>query len=167
MAPLVTPTDLAAYLQRDVDLATATLAVEGASGAVRDLCGWPISQQVAVTLHATGNGSLVLGLPTLLLTAVTAVRVDGTLVDPSEYVWVRRGQVRRANGWPAWTRVEVDCTHGYDPVPDVVRLITLSLAARDYGNPEAVESTVVGSVERKFFAPTPLDERLLEPYRLP
>jgi hypothetical protein len=165
--PLATPAELDTYLQRPVNPDVALLAVQGASGAVRAQCQWSISQQSAVTLRVDALGwSPVLTLPTMHLTAVTEVRLNGDVLTPGNYRWSARGQLYRPAGWGDWTVVEVDCTHGYDPVPDVVRLVTLSMAARYVSNPDAVRIAAVGSVQRTYFELTALDENLLDPYRL-
>lgn len=169
MDPLITSGDLEAYLQRAVDAAPATLACQAASGAVRAHCGWDISYAPAATLYAAGADSTVVGLPTLHLLDVTEVRVDGQAADPAVYRWTRRGQLysgATTTIWSRWSRIEVDCSHGYDPVPDVVKLVALSIAARHYTNPEGVQWSAVGSVSRTFNV-TPLDASLLDAYRLP
>ena len=167
MAPLITVGDLEAYLQRSVPAPAANLAVAGASGAVRAHCGWGIAQEVGVRLTVTGQGSRVLGLPTLHLTAVDEVRIDGEVVDADTYKWARRGQLYRDEPWPQWATVEADVDHGYDPIPDVVKIVALAMAARYVTNPELAKVAAVGSLSRTYFDTTPLDARLLSEYTLP
>lgn len=181
MDPLVTAADLGSYLQRPVDDGPAQLACAAASGAVRAYCRWDITYTDADTLHAVGTDAPVLGLPTLRLVDVTAVRVDGTAVDLTTIKWTRRGQLyyptsiqrdlpfMRPYGaqqvWSRWSLIEVDCAHGYDPIPDEIKLVALSIAARHYTNPEGLQTAAVGSVSRTYSI-SPLDASLLDAYRL-
>lgn len=168
MAPLVTDEQLASYLQRDLDRATADLAVAGASGLVRDYCRWDIYPQADVTFTVDGSGTSVLLLPTLKLVAVEEVRVLGEVIDPDDYEWSESGLLVRAAGWPARLRaVDVDCTHGYDPVPDTVALVTCAVAARYYANPERLRAKAVGGVSRTYGdGLADLEMALLAAYRL-
>jgi hypothetical protein len=176
--PLATAEDLASYLQHDLDTATADLALAAASALVRRNVDWPISR-VTETLTRLGNGSCVLTLPTLVLVEVTAIRLAGGTLTPAtvdavgaldarDYVWTSQGQVVRLAGWPRLAPVEVDCTHGYDPVPDDVRLVVMAVAGRLISNPERLRSETVGALSRAFDfrAPTELEAGLLDGYRL-
>lgn len=168
MAALATPLELASHLQRDLDLATANLALAGASGAIRAHCGWGILRE-STTFVVDGDGSTILTLPTLHLVSVDAIRIGGLAVDPAgvQPVAHPRGQLIWANTWPALAHIEVDAVHGYLDVPDVVKLVTLTMAARIYNNPDNVKSASVGTVSRTYDPKlTALDVRLLDPYRL-
>jgi len=165
---LATVAHLANHLQRDeadLDEASAQLALDGASGLVRDWCGWGIAH-AEETFVVDGTGSRVLLLPTLRLVSVEEVRVDGTVLDPTTYTWSASGQLERAAGWPRRFRaIEVDCTHGYDPVPDALRLVVLELAARSYKNPERLAAKSVGGVSYTYDL-SELEMAQLGPYRL-
>lgn len=174
MAPLATAAELNTHLQRTVPGAQADLALAGASGAVRAYCRWGIDRATE-TLYGDGDGGSMLTLPTLHLVDVTEIRVDGEVVDlavaPAP-IWSRRGQIFRRTLWPVNAKVEVDCEHGFDPVPDLVRLVTLTLAAQILGNPDGVTSVRVGSVQRTWATSngqnhmTDLHMRLLDNYRI-
>lgn len=178
MDPLATPGELSTHLQREVDVSAATLALTLASGAVRAYCGWDLARE-DTTLVAYGDGSPVLSLPTLDLRDVTNVRVDGEELDLTltgltvgRVVWSRKGQLFRGIGWPRHLTIEADVTHGYDPIPDIVKLIVLERAARQLANPEQLMSATVSSVSKTWASGTgsvslsSLDERLLDRYRL-
>lgn len=172
MDALITVAELTTHLQRPVEPAAGALAVAGASGAVRSRCGWNISRETA-TFELDGSGTTVLNLPTLFLSAVISVDVAGELVSPAVsgdlhvgYRSTVRGQLYRYGGWPSFSRITVTCEHGYDPVPDVVRLVALTLASRTLSNPERLKTAAVGSISRTFDL-SELDVRLLDPYRLP
>jgi hypothetical protein len=151
MDPLVTVGELETYLQRTVDADAGELAVANASGIVRDFCRWPIAPTEDATWTLDGRGTAWLNLPTLYLTDVAEVRVDGEVIDPGTYSWAQRGQLYRAEGWPARLRcVEADVSHGYETTPTSVRAVVLTLAARSMVNPEGLRSKTVGGVSKSF-----------------
>lgn len=166
---LASPADLAAYLHRDeaeLNVAAAELALAGASGAVQDWCRWDIAYEER-TFTVDGSGHRFLLLPTLHLVSVQEVRLDGEALDADDYTWSVSGQLDRAAGWPRRFRcVEVDCHQGYEPVPDLVRLITLERAARQYENPQRLSAKSVGGVSHSYDL-TELEMTQLESYRLP
>lgn len=143
MAPLAAPTDLNTYLGQAVPTAQATMAVDLASAVVRSYAGWRIDQ-AAETLRAGGTTGQELLLPTLRLLSVTSVTVDGVAVAAMEYGFTEAGVLIRRAGWSA-SRIEVACTHGYSPVPDDVRAVVLSAAARAVTNPEGLRSVTMGT----------------------
>jgi hypothetical protein len=166
-APLVYAEDLAAYLQRDLDRCTADLAVEGASGLVRAYCGWGLSRTVE-TMTLDGNNSRCLTLPTMHVNDVSEVRIDGEVADPVDYGWGVNGVLLRRQGWPCGQRnIAADVDHGFDPTPDELRIVTLSIAARLYTNPEGLQSKSSGDGSRAYGAELPdLEIRLVSGYRL-
>lgn len=174
MTPLATAAELNTHLQRTVPADQAELALAGSSGAVRAYCRWGISSATE-TLYADGDGASMITLPTLLLTDVTEIRVENVPVDLVTLpypIWSRNGQIFYGGLWTKHAKVEVDCTHGFDPVPDLVRLVVLSLAARAIANPEGTISARVGSVQRTWATSngqndmTELHMRLLDQYRI-
>lgn len=173
MDALATAGELETHLQRAVDTTQAELALQLASGAVRAFCGWDLAEQTG-TLTAAGSGTIVLTLPTMHLTQVIEVRIGGVaMVDigPLYLAATKRGQIIRYAGWPDMVDIEVDCVHGYDPIPDVIKLVTLEQAARAMNNPQGLLQATVGSVSRTWAGPnqqrlSPLDERLLERYQI-
>jgi hypothetical protein len=169
---LVYDDDFAAYLQRDLDRATAELALQAASGVVREFCGWSISEETT-TFVADGSGTTLLRLPTMKLTDVAEIRVDDAVIDPDEYRWNTGGLIQRTLGWPRLFRcVQVDATHGYPVIPDAVRAVVLSLAARYYTNPDGLRSKTVGQISRTYVIETmrgdlaQLEMALIGGYRL-
>lgn len=166
MDPLVTPEELASYLQHDLDRATAELAIAGASGAVRGHCRWDLAL-AEQTFVVDGTGSRLLLLPTLHLVSVEEVRVDGQALEADEYTWSENGALERAARWPRKLRgIEVDCNHGHDPIPDLPRMVTLELAARQYDNPQRLSSKTVGGVSQGWEL-SELEMARLDPYVLP
>lgn len=174
-APLATLADLEAHLGRPVDPAVGDAALTNASGLVRAWCGWVVSRELAVTFITQGTGSPLLSLPTLHLAAVASVTVEGVDLppdpfDPEGYDWYREGQLLRTTGWPTWPRsVKVVADHGWDPVPDAVRAVTVTVAGRQVDNPGNVRQEAVGTVIRQYHEVriTDLDLAVLAPFRLP
>jgi hypothetical protein len=169
-APLASPAELEAHLQASIPDSQATLVLAGASGAVRAYCGWNLTRETR-TFYLMGDGSPLLTLPTLELVSVEEVRVGDVTLDlvASAPVVLRHGQILLPEGWIAGAVIQVDATHGYDAVsvPDVLRLVTLTIAARTVNNPDNYKTANVGTVTRAYDPGlTALDARLLAPYRL-
>jgi len=169
---LASPETFSSYMQRDLDRATATLCLQGASALVRNYCRWSISQATE-TFVVDGSGTELLSLPTLKLNTVT-LTVDGTLLDADTYQVASRGQIRRLDGiWPCGLdNVSADTDHGYTIIPDDITLVVCSLASRYYSNPDSLRSKASGDDSRVFGAIviasdfSELALQLLAPYRL-
>lgn len=168
MSTLATEPELEIYLQRTVSPDLAVLALQSASGMVRDYCGWQISREDTTFLVDTDAITTVLDLPTMHLVDVAEVRVNGDAIAEAfvpQPIWKARGQIFWI--WPRHAKVEVDVTHGYEAAPDIVRLVTLAVAARIINNPDDVKSSSVGSVSRTYETSlSALELRLLDRYRL-
>lgn len=147
---LITLEELASYLQEDVDTATATLAIEIATGLVQAATCQRLLQVVndqAVIYLDQYDTNHYLELPGVPVTAVGAVTVGTTPVTD----WtadLSRGRLYRLWGWraryvyPVWapTTVTVTYTHGYAPGSadlELARAVTLVAAAAAYSNPGA------------------------------
>jgi hypothetical protein len=180
MDALVSVEDFAAYLQRDLDRCTADLALAGASGLVRQYLRWDLSRTTETFVVDT-HGSRTVALPTLRLNGVDEVSVVrrppgttlpvSTLLAPAEYTWSASGllwlDTPTPNGFRA---VSVVADHGYDPIPDEVRLVVCAIAARAYSNPDGLRSQTVGGVGRGYAAAaemTALEVGLIAGFRLP
>lgn len=138
---LVTPSELASFLQQDLDTATATLLVEMATGKVQAACGQRlISATSTVTLTVDiFDGDPWLPLPQLPVRSVGTVLIDGV----ADTEWLLRNQQlwRLAawnRNWTAPTLVTVTYTYGFlagEQGLQLARDMTLALAAAGYGNP--------------------------------
>lgn len=141
MAKYATESELASYLQKDLDTASATLALTLASGefSAEAETWWAAT---TATYTVTGYGCTEIELPYRNVTTVAEVRVNGVAVTG----WTLRvGTVYRLAGfgyrfaYPP-DQVDIDLTHGYTIVPDDVKLATLEIAAGLYDNPTSVAS---------------------------
>ena len=94
-------------------------AVAAAEAMVRSYCGWHIAPSETHTVTLDGKGGSTLFLPSLHVTAITSITVDGTLLAATGYEWSETGQVNRKYGaWPRKLRsIVVVFTHGYTDVP--------------------------------------------------
>lgn len=126
---LVTPEQLSAATQGKV-LATDPRVqplLDGATAAIRRWCGWhiapPMSDEV---ITKDGPGTSVLQLPTLHMTALTALVEDGVILDVATIEKSALGNLRKPYRVP-WTDtyggIVATITHGYDDAPDVAQII--------------------------------------------
>jgi hypothetical protein len=169
MDPLVTVGELEIHLQRTVEPDVGELAVTLASGAVRAYCGWDLARETT-TFHIVSDGGKLLTLPTLHLLSVDEVRAGTDVVDAAvwPYSYSQKGQI-----WGYWARgveYQLDVVHGYEPIPDLIKLVTLDVAARHLNNPEGLTSAATSSVSRTWATGSKtmstLHERLLDRYAL-
>lgn len=176
MEPLATSRELELHLQRDLaNPEAAELALALASGAVRAYCGWNLARETT-TFEVDGDDSQVLTLPTLHLHDLIEFKNNNVVVahgDGRYPLWSRKGQLYRIQGWPRHMSFQATVIHGYDPLPDLVKLVTLDLAARSMSNPEGLVSATVGPVSRTWASsgsdPTHLSTlhtRLLDRYSI-
>jgi hypothetical protein len=136
MALYATASELASYLQKDLDTASATLVLTIASGRfARD--AETAFAATSVTYSVIADGCTVLELPYRPVSAVSAVRVNGVAVTG----WVLRvNTLYRTAGfgyrhaWPP-DQLDVDLTYGYTTVPDDVKGAVLETAAQAYDVP--------------------------------
>jgi hypothetical protein len=142
---LVTAEELASLMQQDLDTATATLAIQIATGVVQSAAEQRIIQvvddEVVIDLDAHDR-SLYLTLPERPVTAVTSATVGATAVTDYQ-AQLSRGRLWRAMGWrsatlPYWnapSAVTVVYTHGY-PVGhqrlQLARSVVFDLAKTGY-----------------------------------
>ena len=180
MAAFATAAELASWLQRDLDTATATLALNVASGQIRKHAGWSITQEVLTDQVVDGTGRRSILLPTLRLTAVASVSEGGTLlVYDVDYTWTREGRLVRNGRWRHEARiVTASYTHGFAagaPELDDVKGVCLDVAGSVYDNPTALRSYTVGAVSETYAGGgvdlgaglTDAHRKALAPYRLP
>jgi hypothetical protein len=106
----------------------AVSALEAASQAVRNACGWHIAPVLACTATPLHVQPRLVALPANAVTAVTSVVEDGVELTAGEYEWRRDGLVRRAcfKCWPrGWDAVTVSYEAGYEAgaVPDLAEAV--------------------------------------------
>lgn len=142
-----TPTDLASYLQKDLDTATATLALTVVSAEFSRVADtwW---EQRTTTYQVAGFGQRRIVLPFSPVVSVQAVRIDGVAVTDCKLV--KRTLYRQAGfglwygalGATTWygpppADVQVDLTYGFATPTDDVKGAVLEAAAAVYETPDA------------------------------
>lgn len=162
MAQYATASELAGYMQQDLDTYTANLVLTLASGEFTKAAGTAFSP-TSVTYTRTGTCATSLTLPYRAITAVTDVRVNGVSVTG----WSLIGSVLyRTSGFGttyAYATVpdvlEADLTHGYATVPDDVKAAVLETAAMAYANPTGVTQEAIDDYSVRYGS-TPAGVRL-------
>jgi hypothetical protein len=148
MGQYATASDLASFMQTDVDTSTANLLLTLVSGQFDSEADTTFGTPVAVTHSEAGNGSRILIPPFRPVQSVTAVRIDGVSITDYTVIKSRVGfwKIYRISGFGTWIGtvnwtgfppqlVEVDLTYGYTTVPDDVRAAVLATAANAYQQP--------------------------------
>jgi hypothetical protein len=132
----------------DAQLDRAELVLEAASGLFVTYADGQVIEEVEETVRLDGNGTQVLLLPQLPVTAVESVEVDGeALTEDDHFRWSEKGILQRVCGrWPDLLGVvSVTYTHGYPEVPQDVKLAVLRAAARTMRNPAGAGTETVGA----------------------
>lgn len=170
LAPLITAADL-------IDRPDAAVVAEEVTAAIRDYCGWHVAPAWSETLELDGPGGRLLTLPSLYVTAVAAVTVDGVTV--TDYEWsTRRGQLGRWAGWPTgFGSITVTLTHGHPVVPRIVVAAGRAMGKRELLNPKSLRSasalgysevyTVPATGEAYGVAPSKVEQAMLARFKLP
>lgn len=181
MAPLATPEQLATFTKGAIpaDDPRAALALGAISQAIRRRCGWHIAPSVTETLVLDGPGGGYLGLPSMHVTELTAVKNDGLDVDVTTVEWSALGSLRVAGTWSSRYRgVEVTLEHGYelDEVEDLVAVV-LQVTARGLSSPLGQTREQAGSLSIQWSTTAPgvaggvaileHEESIVDAYRMP
>jgi hypothetical protein len=156
LQPFATSADLA-KLMSDVETATADLALELISGAIRDSLGWDVDERagrVYTTLVRFRAPLRSVVLPALNVTVLTSVVVDDVTLPVASYDGTESGVVY-LNGVLAHKKAVVTYTAGYkrtptDEAPPVLRAVCLDYAMKLAGNPGGVRSYSMGGVSETF-----------------
>lgn len=138
MVQYATASELASYIQADVDTSTANLLLQLASAEFNSEADTTFVSTTA-TWSEAGNGSRILEVPWRPITAVSAVRIAGVTV--TDYTRIKQ-RFYRSNGWGTVCGfppdlVEIDLTYGYSSVPDDVKAAVLETAASAYQQPSS------------------------------
>lgn len=163
MTALASVADLSAYIGREIaeDDASALLALDLASGAVREYCGQYLSLVEDESITLNGSGTRVVLMPETPVTEVTSVSVSGETLETEKWSWTAEGVLNRISGtWPTAARsIVVVYSHGFAEIPAAVKAVVLSVASRVLDSPAAVKQESIGaySVTYTNGAPTLLD----------
>lgn len=156
----------------------AVVALDAASQAVRNACGWHISPSLSCKAVPLLVQPRLVALPANAVTAVSKVKENGVELTSGQYEWRRDGLVRRAcfKCWPTnWNAVEVEYSAGYDAdaVPDLkeaVRSIAEGVLAVAAGvNSESADGVTISYSANAASVAAALTEQqrmALMPYKL-
>lgn len=150
-APFLILADLGAYLRRDLadDDQLAIIACDSASHQLREAAGLVLYPPVTETILVDSAGTDILLLPELPVTDVLLVSASDVPLDADTDYFVSTdlgALVKRHGRWIAGRGVyEVTYTHGWEEVPNALRVIALTLAARIYDQGLVQQETVGGS----------------------
>ena len=124
-----------------------SIALDAASAAIRNECGWHIAPSLdcKVTLSCRGK---VAHLPARAVTAINSVTENGEELSAGAYEARQDGLLRRAC-FREWTRnwggVVVEYTAGYDDLPDL-KAAAMHLVEAALAIPQGVASESAGGV---------------------
>lgn len=154
LPPLVTVDDYAAMTGSGIDTATES-ALDAASAAIRNLCGWHVAPNIECHAELTAEGRLV-RIPARLLTAVHSVEDGGALLTDGEFEAHQNGLLRRTcfKSWAkGWQAVKVDYHAGYDVAvcPDLLDIV-VRIADGVASIPMGVASETAGNVSISYSA---------------
>ena len=190
MAPLATAEQFRTYCQTtpvtltDEQILAVPFYLDGVSGDIRSYCGWSISAEDGAEWTLDGDGSEVLGVPSLHLRAVTSVQADVTALNVTdELEWSEAGYLLNRNRWPRKLRsVVVVGDHGYEPVPAEIVTVTCSMASRlastagqggassvrigDYAETRPGTNVLTGAVGADMLGASPTEQAILDRYRI-
>lgn len=174
---LITPEELASWLQQDIDTATADLLIRQATGKVQSACGQRLVQVTGDTAVLAGSPAQWLDLPQRPVTAVHSItfqdaNLPPVLLDTTQYTVVHN-RIWRGYGWqyatvlmppariPWWkylsypppSTITVVYDHGYpldDPELEEARSVAFALCAQAYTNPAGSRSMTVDDYTETF-----------------
>ena len=156
----------------------AVVALDAASQAVRNACGWHVSPSLECRAVPLLVQPRLVALPANAVTVIAKVTENGTVLSSGQYEWRRDGLIRRAcfECWPTnWNAVEVEYTAGFDAdaVPDLkeaVRSIAEGVLAVAAGvNSESADGVSISYSANASSIAAALTEQqraALAPYRL-
>lgn len=182
MEDLASIDDLNNFSQLAVDPAdtAAAFLLKVASGMVRRY----LQQDVTATFgdveycDPVAGGVLLSQLPvsSVSLVETTSDGVTWTVADPATYVVSRRLGIVSARpysgSWPSdpesW---RVTYSHGYDNVPDEIKGVVCSVAARFYSSPSGIDMERTGQRQVKYTLETSglnaMEKLILDGFRIP
>jgi hypothetical protein len=109
-----------------------------------------------------GSYTDTLYLPQLPVTAVASVTVNGeAVVEDDDWTFTAAGRLRRVGSYGAFyywgvspALVTVTYSHGYETLPEDVKLVVLAAATRSWANPTGETSESIGSYSHSWSTAT-------------
>lgn len=126
LAPILSVADFAAMTGMQASDRMES-ALNAASQAIRNYCGWHITPSVKCTANPSG-GEVVAKLPAGYVSSIESVTENGTALAATDYQWRKDGLLKHVlpcRWCDAWDGIEVVYNAGYeaDAVPDLVEAV--------------------------------------------
>lgn len=157
IAPLLDSDDLDSFQAIDPDW-----FLNAAGETIRAFCQWHIAPSITVTDSVPIQPDGTIMLPSLHVTYVSSISIDGLELDPTSYHWHQAGYIRRFRRqyveWPLWPlesdlpfreypsplarHADVTYTHGYPMLPAPVSVVGMELATRAMEIPSGVATQI-------------------------
>lgn len=152
-------------------------ALNAASQAIRNYCGWHITPSIKCTANPSG-GEVVAKLPAGYVSSIESVTENGTALAATDYQWRKDGLLKHVlpcRWCDAWDGIEVVYNAGYeaDAVPDLVEAVCAIasgvLAVAPGVSSESADGVTISysaSAASVAAALTSQQRNALEPYKL-
>ncbi len=141
MELLATADDLRNYLGVEkVDIARADFLLGAISSEIRKFSGLTFEEHVDDVVRLDGSGTGIVLLPRLPVSDVKTVVEGGAELDQSVYEWNADGILRKPFGYwvQRFRNIVVTYSHGFEEVPEDIRLLVVRVASRAWTNPTQV-----------------------------
>ena len=155
--PLLNSTDLASFQASDPDW-----FLNAVGDTIRNFCQWHIYPSITVTESVPIQPEGTIMLPSLYVTGVESITLNGLALNPCAYHWHQAGYINRIQHhyfqWPLWPleseqrfreypsplarHAEVTYTHGYTELPPVVAAVGMELANRAMELPSGIATQI-------------------------
>ena len=176
LAPILSVADFAAMTGMQASDRIES-ALNAASQAIRNYCGWHITPSVKCTANPSG-GEVVVKLPAGYVSSIESVTENGTALAATDYQWRNDGLLKHVlpcRWCDAWDGIEVVYNAGYeaDAVPDLVEAVC-AIASGVLAVAPGVSSESADGVSISYSASaasvaaalTSQQKNALEPYKL-
>ena len=176
LAPILSVADFAAMTGMQASDRIES-ALNAASQAIRNYCGWHITPSVKCTANPSG-GEVVAKLPAGYVSSIESVTENGTALAATNYQWRKDGLLKHVlpcRWCDAWDGIEVVYNAGYeaDAVPDLIEAVC-AIASGVLAVAPGVSSESADGVSISYSASaasvaaalTSQQKNALEPYKL-
>lgn len=99
--------------------------VDEVTESIREYCEWHVAPSYEETITIDGQGSHVIMLPSLWVTDVESVTIDGDLLTVTDFRWYRAGYIKlNRSNHGRWCgddprSIVIKFTHGYSETPKI------------------------------------------------
>lgn len=150
MTLLASATELAGWMQKDLDTYTANQALTLSSDLFEDEADTKFSV-TSTTYTAQGYGQAEISLPRRPVVAVQSITVDGIAVTDYAAIGPDLYRILRWGGTNAYaSTIVITYTYGYAAVPDRVKEAVLWMASQVYDNPAGLAQIQIGSYSEQY-----------------